>query len=241
MNPLNLLHVRETFIEHKNLPFLKRATRAFTSRGTERTKVQPTPSLEETYDHLLILVDKQNAIPENYVPQDLVSLRSYGIPTLGVDMLLRKEAAEHLSQLVVAANAAGEKLIVTSAYRSFQDQQAVFARIAFVYEGEANKHSALPGQSQHQLGTTVDFTSEAANYRLWTSFENATAARWLLEHASDYGFVLSYPKGGEAETGYEAEPWHYRYIGVENARHMRDCDLSLHAFLLREGILPRRD
>jgi zinc D-Ala-D-Ala carboxypeptidase len=236
----NLFHLRETFVEHGTRSFLKKAKGAFTSKRAEQAKAQPTPSLEETCDHLLVLVDRQNTLPESYVPRDLVSLRSYGIHTLGVDMLLWQEAAEHLSQLVAAASAVGEKLMVTSAYRSFQDQQAVFARTAFTYEGEAGSYSALPGQSQHQLGTTVDFTSEAANYRLWKPFEDASAARWLLEHASDYGFVLSYPKGGEAETGYEAEPWHYRYIGVENARRMRDSELSLHAFLLREGILPRQ-
>jgi zinc D-Ala-D-Ala carboxypeptidase len=241
VNSLNLSYLRKTIVQNKNSPFLKRAKRAFTSKEAEQTKAQTTPSLEENCNHLLVLVDRENPLPENYEPPDLVSLRSYGIPTLGVDMLLRREAAEHLSQLVAAASAMGEKLIVTSAYRSFQDQQAVFARIAFVYEGEAGRHSALPGQSQHQLGTTVDFTSEAANYRLWTAFEDASAARWLLEHASEYGFVLAYPKGGEAETGYEAEAWHYRYIGVENARCLRDSGLSLHAFLLREGVLPRCD
>ena len=239
MNLLNLSTLRETIAEHKNSPFLKRAKRALTSKRAEEAEAQPSPSLENTCDYLLVLVDRQNTLPENYVPRDLVSLRSYGIPTLGVDMLLRQEAAEHLSQLVAAASAAGEKLIVTSAYRSFQDQQAVFARGAFVYEREAGRHCALPGQSQHQLGTTVDFTSEAANFRLWTPFEDASAARWLLEHASEYGFVLAYPKGGEAETGYEAELWHYRYIGVENGRRLKDNGLSLQAFLLQEGVLPQ--
>jgi D-alanyl-D-alanine carboxypeptidase len=97
----------------------------------------------------------------------------------------------------------------------------------------------MPGHSQHQLGTAIDFTNEAIDYVLGWPFADTSAGRWLLEHAHEYGFVQAYPKGGEAETGYQWEPWHYRYIGVENARRLQTSGLSLQAFLLREGVLPR--
>jgi zinc D-Ala-D-Ala carboxypeptidase len=240
VNSLSLSHLRETMIvEHKYLRFLERVKRALSSKRPKQATAQPARSLEEACDHLMVLVDRQNTLPETYVPHDLVSLRSYAIPTLGVDMLLRQEAAEHLYQLVEAAGEVGENLIVTSAYRSFQDQQAAFARSTLIHKENAGKWVALPGQSQHQLGTTVDFTSEAASYRLWSPFEGTHAAQWLLEHASEYGFALAYPKGGEVETGYEAEPWHYRYINVENASRLKDSGLSLQAFLLQEGVLPQ--
>jgi D-alanyl-D-alanine carboxypeptidase len=233
----DLPRLGKTVFKHRNSLSLRRVKNAFTPERTETIEAQLAPPLEEICDHLLVLVDRQNSLPEHYVPHDLVSLRSYRIPTLGVDMFLRQEAAEHLSQLVEAASAAGEELIVTSAYRSFQEQRAAFARSTLIHKENAGKWVALPGESQHQLGTTVDFTSEAASYRLWSPFEGTSAARWLLEHASEYGFVLAYPKGGAAETGYEAEPWHYRYVGVENARRLKDSGLSLQAFLLREGVL----
>jgi D-alanyl-D-alanine carboxypeptidase len=235
----NLPFLGKTLFKGGNHLLLGRAKNAITPRRTEEDKVEPAPPLEENCDHLLVLVDKQHPLPESYVPRDLVSLRSHGVSTLGVDMFLREAAAEYLSRLVSAASAAGEKLMVTSAYRSFQDQQAAFARSTLIHGEDTAQWVALPGQSQHQLGTTVDFTSEAANYRLWSPFEEANAASWLLEHASEYGFVLAYPKGGEAETGYEAEPWHYRYIGVENARRLKASGLWLQSFLLREGVLPR--
>jgi len=80
--------------------------------------------------------------------------------------------------------------------------------------------SASPGHSQHQLGTAVDDTS---------------ASWWLRKHAPEYGFVLAYPHG--RETGYRWEPWHYRYIGTENAERLEMSGLQ--AFLMREGVLPR--
>jgi D-alanyl-D-alanine carboxypeptidase len=61
---------------------------------------------------------------------------------------------------------------------------------------------------------------------------------WLEHHAWEYGFVLAYPRGKEAETGYQWEPWHYRYVGVENAQRLEESGLSLQEFLEREGIMP---
>jgi D-alanyl-D-alanine carboxypeptidase len=68
-------------------------------------------------------------------------------------------------------------------------------------------------------------------------FGQTGAACWLQEHATEFGFVLSYPPGKD-ETGYDFEPWHYRYIGVENAGRLEQSGLTLREFLLREGVLP---
>jgi D-alanyl-D-alanine carboxypeptidase len=99
--------------------------------------------------------------------------------------------------------------------------------------------SATPGHSQHQLGTAVDFTNAAAGYEVWRAFGSTTAYSWLLENASRHGFVLAYPSNREVETGYRWEPWHYRYVGLENARRLREGGLSLQEFLARESVLPR--
>ena len=95
--------------------------------------------------------------------------------------------------------------------------------------------SASPGHSQHQLGTAVDFTNAAASYEIWRPFGDTSASWWLRKHAPEYGFVLAYPHG--RETGYRWEPWHYRYIGTENAERLEMSGLQ--AFLMREGVLPR--
>ena len=190
-------------------------------------------------DDPLALVDRSHPLPQDYAPTDMVYLGYYGVSTLRDGTMLRREAAENLVRLMEAASAVGEDLIVASAYRSYDDQEAIHAELTnFHGEEAANRISAPPGHSEHQLGTTVDFTNDEAQYRVWTAFESTSAYGWLLEHAGDYGFVQSYEKGKEEETGYQAESWHYRYVGMDNARRLKDTGLSLQAFLVREGILP---
>ena len=185
-----------------------------------------------------VLVDRTHALPADYAPDDLVSLRSLGIPVLGEDALLRREAAQNLERLVASAAVAGEELTVASGYRSYEDQRASYARLVSVFGKDADKTSAPPGHSQHQLGTAVDFTNAAVGYEVLRGFGRTTAAGWLQEHAHEHGFVLSYPPGRHARTGYHWEPWHYRYVGVENARRALENPLGLQGLLMQEGVLP---
>jgi zinc D-Ala-D-Ala carboxypeptidase len=204
----------------------------------EAARAATLPALQESCDDLRVLVDRSHPLPPDYVPKDLVPLWIYGIPTLGGgEMLLRREAAEHLSRMVEDAAVDGEELVVASAYRSYADQRASHARLTSIYGAEAGELSAAPGHSQHQLGTAVDFTNAAAGYEIWQYFGDTSASWWLRRYAPEYGFVLAYPHG--KETGYRWEPWHYRYIGTENAERLEESGLSLQVFLLREGVLPR--
>jgi D-alanyl-D-alanine carboxypeptidase len=211
--------------------------------GGEKVSMAPessSPSLKESCDDLRVLVDRSHPLPPDYVPEGLVSLWAYDIPTLGGgEMLLRRKAAEQLSSLVSDAAADGEELVVASAYRSYADQRASHARLASVYGAGADGMSATPGHSQHQLGTAVDFTNAAVGYQVWLPFGETTAYWWLEHHAQEYGFVLAYPRGKEEETGYQWEPWHYRYVGVENAQRLERSGLSLQELLEREGVMPR--
>lgn len=183
-------------------------------------------------------MDRSHTLPPDYVPEDLVPLPTYGVPTLGGrQLLLRKEAAKHLRSLVDAAEADGEELVVASAFRSYAEQQASYGRLKSIYGHGADTMSATPGHSQHQLGTAVDFTNAEAGYQIRRRFGRTSAAGWLEDHATDYGFVLAYPPGKDG-TGYYFEPWHYRYVGVENARRLEQSGLTLQAFLVREGVVP---
>jgi D-alanyl-D-alanine carboxypeptidase len=194
----------------------------------------------ESCSDLRVLVDRSHSLPPTYVPDDLVPLQDYRVPTLGSDVLrLRDAAAEHLGRLVEAAATDGVELAVASAYRSYQEQQFSHKRLANVYGAGADGMSATPGHSQHQLGTAVDFTNAEVNYQVWLPFGETTAYWWLEHHAQEYGFVLAYPRGKEEETGYRWEPWHYRYVGVENAQRLERSGLSLQEFLEREGVMPR--
>jgi D-alanyl-D-alanine carboxypeptidase len=205
----------------------------------EKVSMEPessSASLKESCDDLRVLVDRSHPLPIDYVPEDLVSLWTYEIPTLGgSEMLLRRKAAEHLSSLVSNAAANGEELVVASAYRSYEEQRASHARLMSVFGADADGMSAAPGHSQHQLGTAVDFTNAAAGYQIWMPFAQTSAYWWLDHHAWEYGFVLAYPRGKEEQTGYQWEPWHYRYVGVEDAKRLEKSDLSLQEYLEHEG------
>lgn len=203
-------------------------------RSTEQEMSQEEP----TCGYRLVLVDRSHALPQDYAPKDLVSLPASGVPTVGGrDLMLRREAAEHLEDLAAAAAVDGEELVVASAFRSYLDQSYTYERLRSIYGSEADEMSASPGHSQHQLGTAVDFTNSVAAYQVQPIFGQTSAAWWLQNHATQYGFVLSYPPGKD-ETGYEFEPWHYRYIGVENAGRLQKSGLTLQEFLVREGVLP---
>jgi zinc D-Ala-D-Ala carboxypeptidase len=202
-----------------------------------KEEARETSSSSSTCDDLSVLVDRSHSLPPGYVPKDLVPLRDYGVPTLGSEVL-RREAAEHLGRLVDGATEDGEQLVVASAYRSYEEQEHSHKRLMNALGAGTGRLSATPGHSQHQLGTTVDLTNAAAGYKLWVPFARTSAYRWLEHHAWEHGFVLAYPRGEEEQTGYQWEPWHYRYVGVEDAKRLEKSNLSLQEFLERERIMP---
>jgi zinc D-Ala-D-Ala carboxypeptidase len=207
------------------------------SKGQE-TKEQPRkpPGSATTCDDVRVLVDRTHSLSPGYVPKDLVPLQDYRVPTLGSEVL-RRGAAEHLGHLVEGAAADGEELVVASAYRSYEEQQLLHERLLSVFGADANGMSAAPGHSQHQLGTAVDFTNAATRYQVWMPFAQTSAYSWLERHAWEYGFVLAYPRGEQEQTGFQWEPWHYRYVGVEDVKRLEKSDLSLQEFLEREGTM----
>lgn len=123
----------------------------------------------------------------------------------------------------------GVLLVVVSAYRS----QAHQANLQTIGETDADNHTsvALPGHSEHQLGTTIDLTSGTTPSFTHHAFKLSSEYAWLQEHAAGYGFVQSYRPGDEDLTGYIAEPWHWRYIGSEHAVELLDQDIPLVTYL----------
>jgi len=158
------------------------------------------------------LVDKRNALPDGYEPNDLVSLRSGSYRVDRDGLMLRAIAAEALEELAAAAARDGIILTVGSTYRSTAYQAQVYEREVAMYGKEAaDRESAQPGKSQHQLGLTLDFTP------IDDAFAQTPASRWLLNNASRFGWSLSFPDGYEEVTGYRWESWHYRYVGKDLA------------------------
>ena len=161
-------------------------------------------------DDLLLLVDKKHELPSDYEPSDLVPLRAPAFDVTRGDLRFRKAYVPALAALTSAAKKEGLRLALSSSYRSWIYQRDLFQR--YVNKdglATAERYSARPGQSQHQLATVIDFGSVTPD------FADTREGKWLTAHAGEYGFSLSFPQGLETLTGYVWEPWHYRYIGRE--------------------------
>ena len=98
---------------------------------------------------------------------------------------------------------------------------------------QALRQSARPGHSEHQMGTTMDITSPSVGNDLVSAFGDTPEGKWLAANAHTFGFVMSYPPGKEATTGYIYEPWHFRYVGKAEAAAVRASGLTLHEYLLK--------
>ena len=186
-------------------------------------------------NNLLAVVDKEYKIPFEYEPNDLVNLYEapYLLYTNNSQMFLRKEAADALkSMLNDYKKYSGKNLVIASAYRSISNQFELFSYwVSQLGIDEAVRVSAKPGYSEHHLGTVVDFINSDSGLQLTEKFAETDAYAWLLQNAHKYGFVLSYPKDKEEITGYKFEPWHWRYLGIENAQNFKESNLTLNQWL----------
>ena len=145
-----------------------------------------------------------------------------------------------LKAMARAARAAGARLAVQSAFRSYSTQKSTFAYWSRVSGySAALKSSARAGHSEHQLGTTIDFRSYGGSAPWYYSDWGTTkAGAWLKKNAWKYGFVMAYPKGKTSVTCYSYEPWHYRYMGRAEAAKVRSSGLTLRQYLWRQQTAP---
>lgn len=181
---------------------------------------------------LLVVVNKQVALAGDYTPPDLLPVPAAQSMD-GRKNLLRIDALTAFEAFTTAGLLeAGVDLRARSTYRSFHDQCVTFdAKVQAHGLEHAERYSARPGRSQHQLGTTVDITAEVWDWALEPEMAVTWESAWLFAQAGRFGFALSYPAGEEAVTGYAFEPWHYRYIGVEAAAEYARSGLILERYL----------
>ncbi|HEY5638460.1 MAG TPA: M15 family metallopeptidase [Dehalococcoidia bacterium] len=182
---------------------------------------------------ILTPVDKDHALPAEYVPPGLATIP---LPYLAVGYggELRQEALDALIEMLDDAEDAGYDIRARSAYRSYATQEATFNYwVGALGYDEAVRVSAMAGHSEHQLGTAVDLSSPEIGWGLLESFGETAGGKWLAARAHEYGFALSYPKGAEGITGYSYEPWHFRYIGAGEAEAWKASGLKLNQYLLQ--------
>ena len=176
-----------------------------------------------------VIANRHNTLSKNYIPK-LVK-----VP--GTGFMLEQETLSAAEGMLKDAHGAGhKKLRIQSAYRSYETQRILhnnkIAKYRPIYGDRAPEKAAMvvakPGQSEHQLGNTIDFS---INGSLTQSFSQTAAGKWLAENAHIYGFILRYPEGKTDITGVVYEPWHFRYVGPAIAEYIYENDLTLEEYV----------
>lgn len=172
----------------------------------------PEPQIEVidgvTYVNGILIANKTYALPQTYAP--------------GVDQTA--EAAFHEMQQAAAQE--GLNIYISSSFRSYEYQNKIYNNyVARDGQQEADTYSARPGHSEHQTGLAFDLNT------IDDSFADTAEGKWVALHAHEYGFIVRYPDGKSDITGFQYEPWHIRYLGVETATDVYESGLCLEEYL----------
>lgn len=190
----------------------------------------PTPE-KEYADMSLSPIGQILSLPDKtYIPKNLMELDSSISTRSGI--CLTKETNNSFEDMIENAFKDGYKIKISSGFRSYETQNDLFKN-SIKDTGESTSISvAKPGHSEHQLGTTIDITGASINYSSAVdNFDKTPEDLWLRSNSYLYGFVQSYPLGKENITGYMYEPWHYRYVGIDNAKEIMRSGQTINEFL----------
>lgn len=173
---------------------------------------EPEPVVEEDPiprdEWYMILVNKENLLPEDFYVETIVIDNS--------GHAVDSRIVEDLSAMIAAGESEGLDFVFYTAFRSVEKQNELFA---------AGKTAIPGGASEHNCGLGIDIGCAVGN------FEGSPEQAWLLENAHNYGFILRYPEGKENITGFDHEPWHFRYVGIEQAKLIFESGLCLEEYL----------
>ena len=186
-------------------------------------------------DPLMVLVNHTSKMPDDYT----FDTKECGSAT-AVNKTLQTAACDAFLSMQKAAAADGVTVWMQSGYRSVKYQTSLYERKTKYYldkgcdNATAKEKAAAvvnpPGYSEHNCGLAADLNSPE-HTGLDEGFEKTAAFRWLCEHAGDYGFILRYPKDAEDKTEIIYEPWHWRYVGVENAAKINASGLCFEEYI----------
>lgn len=195
----------------------------------------PDPAPAPTFDRaarsiddptsIWVVVDKLRPLnPTDYAPDDLVDVP---IPFANAPQL-RQEASDAVVALFAAFTAeTGLALQSQSAYRSFDAQTRIYNNdVGNLGQAGADLSTARPGTSEHQTGLTIDISAQPGQCSLNACFADTPHGQWLAANAWRFGFLLRYPADKTPVTGYEFEPWHFRYIGIDLATEMHNTGVT---------------
>jgi D-alanyl-D-alanine carboxypeptidase len=196
---------------------------------------RPDAPLKLTFDRRTFSIDDPSSLwvvvnklrplnPLDYSAPDLVSTP---VPHVN-DPTLRQEAADQIVAMFAQYTAeTGNQMQAQSAYRSYSVQVNVYnGWVNSLGQAGADQTSARPGHSEHQTGLAMDISAVPAQCALDQCFADTNQGQWLAANAYKWGFILRYPNGLTNITGYEFEPWHYRYVGIELATEMHNTGIQ---------------
>ena len=185
-------------------------------------------------DGLLFLVNRQYTVSEAYEPGDL---SMSDVP--GQVRRMRPEAAAALREMFQACKEeAGVQLLSISGYRSYAKQEGIYKRKLRAVKhnvAKAQEYVAPPGASEHQTGMAMDI-GQKHKIHLEVSFRDTQGGKWCRENCWRFGFILRYDEGWEDITGYQFEPWHFRYVGKEYAKEIHDANVPLETWLINHRV-----
>ena len=182
------------------------------------------PNNTDTSKKELMLVNKYNYLDENYKPDNIekISVR-YAYD----DNYAPKEIVEQYEKMFYAAESAGMNLVISSSYRSFEEQKETYEFYKQIKGDNVKNYASLPGYSEHQTGLAFDILKIGV---LTDDFDKTEEFKWLIDNSYKYGFILRYPKDKENITKFDYESWHYRYVGTEAAKIIHDENITFEEY-----------
>ncbi len=219
--------LKEFFESHKGITWSEAVT--LVNIGLDRDFYTEVSQIK-TPNKITVLVNKYRQLPRDYIPADLEQI----CPRYAEgELSLRQAARVAFEAMCLEADRENILLRAVSSFRSYEYQRQVYFKNwqqpipLEEYQKERDKVSARPGFSEHQTGLAVDIND------LEPTFEMTQESQWLAENAYRFGFLLRYPKEKEWITGYDFEPWHYRYLGKELTEKVYFSGLTYDEYFVR--------
>lgn len=204
------------------------------------TFVTPTGVTLDADFGRLLLINGENPLPDDYdtkVREYLVEVDKQYRNNDYVTQI-HKEVYPYITAMVAAAQADGVDLRVWSPFRSYAIQNDLFRRQVERSGGDENLAAtvvARPGTSEHNTGLCADFNMAD------DAFEQTEMYKWMCENAEDYGFILRYPKDKTDITGVIYESWHWRFVGINNAKEINSLGVTLEEYVKMKNLDPAAD